>query len=49
VGSFPRSREWLEIIFKDVPDSLRRQILLETPAVYFGLDLNKPITETPPA
>jgi hypothetical protein len=28
---------------------LRRKITLENPAKYFGLDLDKPITETPAA
>jgi len=47
VGSFPHSREWLEEIFKGVSDDIRRTILLENPAKLYGLDLNKPITETP--
>jgi hypothetical protein len=37
---------YLDKIF-DGKDDLRRKICLETPAAYFGLDLDKPITETP--
>jgi predicted TIM-barrel fold metal-dependent hydrolase len=46
VGSFPSSHEYLDKVFAG-KDDLRRKILLETPAKYFGLDLSKPITETP--
>ncbi|MSQ61101.1 MAG: amidohydrolase [Dehalococcoidia bacterium] len=49
VGSFPHSRRWLQMIFDDVPESLKRKILLENPAEYFGLDLDRAITETPAA
>jgi predicted TIM-barrel fold metal-dependent hydrolase len=49
VCSFPESHKWLEIIFDGVPAELRRRILLENPAEFFGLDLSKAITETPPA
>lgn len=48
VTSYPKSREWLEIIFEGVPADLRRKILLENPAEFFGLNLGKPITPTPP-
>jgi predicted TIM-barrel fold metal-dependent hydrolase len=48
VTSFPKSREWLQIIFDEVPAGLRRRILLENPAEFFGLDLDRPITATPP-
>jgi predicted TIM-barrel fold metal-dependent hydrolase len=47
VGSFPKSRYWLDVIFDDVPLSLRRKIMLENPAHFFGLDLDADITETP--
>lgn len=47
VGSFPESEKWRNIIFEDVPEALRRKILLENPAEFFGLDLEKPITPTP--
>jgi predicted TIM-barrel fold metal-dependent hydrolase len=48
VGSFPKSREWLDIIFQGAPQDLKRKVLLENPAKFYGLDLNKPITATPP-
>ncbi|MSQ62123.1 MAG: hypothetical protein EXR43_06065, partial [Dehalococcoidia bacterium] len=47
VGSFPNSRGWLDEIFQGVDEKLRRKILLENPAEFIGLDLTKPITETP--
>ena len=47
VGSYPKTREWLDIIFEDVPAPTKRQVLLETPADFFGLDLETPITPTP--
>lgn len=46
VGSFPRSREFLDSVFAG-KDDLRRTIVLENPARYFGLDLDADITETP--
>ena len=48
VGSFPESQKFLDEAFAG-KDELRRQITLENPAKYFGLDLSKPITETPKA
>jgi predicted TIM-barrel fold metal-dependent hydrolase len=48
VGSFPNSHAFLDKAF-DGKDDLRRKITLENPAKYFGLDLDKPITETPAA
>ena len=47
VGSFPESPKWLNIIFDGVPENVKRKILLENPAMLYGLDLTKPITETP--
>ena len=47
VGSFPNSQAFLDKAF-DGKDALRRKLTLENPAKYFGLDLEKPITETPP-
>jgi predicted TIM-barrel fold metal-dependent hydrolase len=47
VGSYPDSRRFLDEAFAGVDDSLRRKVLLENPARYFGLDLTEPITETP--
>lgn len=49
VGSFPNSHKWLDIIFEGVSAADRRKIVLENPAAFYGLDLNKPITETPAA
>lgn len=47
VCTFPKSQEALAEIFDGVPESLKKRILLENPAEYFGLDLSKPITPTP--
>lgn len=49
VGSFPTSLQFLDDAFEGVDDAIRRKVLLENPAKYFGLDLNAAITETPPA
>ncbi len=49
VGSFPNSRKFLDEAFADVEPELKRKILLENPARYFGLDLDADITETPAA
>ena len=47
VTSYPRTREWLDIIFEDAPADLRRKILLDNPVEFFGLDPTAPLTETP--
>ncbi len=47
VGSFPESRRHLHEGFAPLTEQIRRQVLLENPARYFGLDLGAPITETP--
>ena len=47
VTSFPRTREWLEIIFGDVPAELRRKILVDNPVEFFGLDAAATLTATP--
>ena len=47
VGSFPNSRAWLDIIFEGVPGDIRKKVLLENPTKFLGLDVSKPITETP--
>ncbi len=47
VTSYPRTREWLDIIFEDVPAELRRKILLDNPVEFFGLDPAAELTETP--
>jgi predicted TIM-barrel fold metal-dependent hydrolase len=49
VGSFPDSRKFLDEAFGGVDDSIRRRILLENPARFFGLDLEADITESPAA
>jgi predicted TIM-barrel fold metal-dependent hydrolase len=49
VTSYPRTREWLEIIFDGVPVELRRKILLENPVEFFDLDATASLTETPSA
>ena len=46
VGSFPNSRGWIETIFEGVPADIKRKVLVENPVEFFGLDANKPITET---
>jgi predicted TIM-barrel fold metal-dependent hydrolase len=49
VTSYPRTREWLEIIFGDVPPELRRKILVDNPVEFFDLDPTAALTETLPA
>jgi predicted TIM-barrel fold metal-dependent hydrolase len=46
VGTFPTSMEYLDKTFSG-KDELRKKICLDTPAAYYGLDVSKPITETP--
>ena len=46
-GTFPRSAEALKDGEAGVPEEWSRQILLETPADFFGLDLERPLTPTP--
>jgi len=46
VGSFPDSQQFLDDTFAG-RDELRRKIVLENPARYFGLDLDADITATP--
>jgi hypothetical protein len=46
VGTFPNSRKVLDEMFAGRPD-LFDKVLRTTPAAYFGLDLETPITETP--
>ena len=47
VTSYPRTREWLDIIFDGVPSELRQRILHDNPVEFFGLDPAAPLTETP--
>lgn len=49
VGSYPKSKEWLDDAFADLSADLKRKVLLENPAAYYGLDLDADITETPAA
>jgi predicted TIM-barrel fold metal-dependent hydrolase len=49
VTSYPRTRDWLDIIFEDVDDALRRRILHDNPIDFFGLDADAELTETPRA
>ena len=47
VGSWPDSTKYLDGLFKDTPPSLRRKILIDNPAQFFGLDTERPLTPTP--
>ena len=47
VTSFPDSRKWIEIIFEDVPKDVRRRVLVDNAARFFGLDAAKALTPTP--
>jgi len=47
VTSYPRSRQWLDVIFADTPDPLRRRILVENPCRFFKLDPDAALTPTP--
>lgn len=49
VGTFPNSKKFLDDAFSGVDQKYFRKMLLENPANYYGLDLNKDITETPRA
>ena len=47
VCTYPESRQAIAEIFDGVGEALRRRILLENPAEYFGLDLARDLTPTP--
>jgi predicted TIM-barrel fold metal-dependent hydrolase len=47
VGSFPKTRKFLDEAFAGLDPTYRRKMLLDNPARYFGLDLNADITPTP--
>lgn len=47
VTSYPKSPQWLDLIFKDVPADVRRQVLVNTPCSYFRLDPGADLTPTP--
>lgn len=49
VGSFPHSQEFLAQAFAGVDPKIREEVLLTTPAKYFGLDLDAELTPTPAA
>jgi predicted TIM-barrel fold metal-dependent hydrolase len=47
VSSYPESRRWLDDIFAGCTPEERRQVLVENPARFFGLDPSKELTPTP--
>ena len=47
VGTYPNSRRYLAEAFDGIDETMRRTILLENPAYFFGLDLQSDITPTP--
>jgi len=47
VTTYPRTSEALDQTFSGVSADVRRKVLVETPAKFFGLDANRPITPTP--
>jgi len=49
VGTFPNSKKFLDECFAGLDPKYFRKMLLENPAKYYGLDLDKDITETPRA
>ena len=49
VGTYPDTKRFLDECFDGLDASLRRKMLLENPASYYGLDLDADITETPAA
>ena len=49
VGTFPNSTAWRKIIFENVPEPAIKKVTLTNPARFFGLDLEKDLTETPGA
>ncbi len=49
VGSYPNSPKFLDEAFDGIDDAIRRKVLVENPARYYGLDVEADITETPAA
>jgi len=47
VSSYPESRKWLDDIFSGCTDEQRRQVLVDNPVRFFGLDATKELTQTP--
>ena len=47
VGSFPDTRRFLEDQFEGVPENEKRKVLVENPAEFFSLDMERELTPTP--
>jgi predicted TIM-barrel fold metal-dependent hydrolase len=47
VGTFPDTKEILRELFEDVPEDEKRQVLVENPCDFFGLDPERELTPTP--
>ncbi|WP_372096774.1 amidohydrolase family protein [Tistrella mobilis] len=47
VTTFPYSRRWLTDMLGTLPETIRRQILVDTPCRFFGLDPAARLTPTP--
>jgi len=47
VSSYPETRHWLEVIFEGCPPEVRRQVLVDNPCRFFGLDPQADLTPTP--
>lgn len=47
IGAYPDTPAWIERNFDGASEAIRRKILLENPAEYFGLKLGAAITPTP--
>ncbi|HMD45777.1 MAG TPA: amidohydrolase family protein [Acidimicrobiales bacterium] len=47
VSSYPTTRRWLDEIFAGCPPEVRRQVLVENPCRFFGLDPAAELTPTP--
>jgi predicted TIM-barrel fold metal-dependent hydrolase len=49
VSSYPKTREWLDMMFVDLSAEVRHRMLVETPCAFFGLDPQAELTPTPGA
>ena len=47
VGTFPNSKQYIDEVFGNVDEDLRRKVLVGNAADHLGLDLDADITETP--
>jgi predicted TIM-barrel fold metal-dependent hydrolase len=47
VSSYPESRRWLDDIFSGCTPEQRRQVLVDNPVRFFGLDPDRELTPTP--